>query len=166
MIISKDRGNEIYFNESDKTWYYKDTNIPVPENYKTRPCGNCGRNYTEEGHDGCLGTLIGLMNACCGHGNVEEAYVQFWDGEIVTGEDAKIIQDILKKYRTERTKEDDMEHLKFLKGYVKELENKLRKDKLNMTFKNWLDFITGRMQYRLDNETYPSILKLLKKKIK
>ena len=122
MIISKDRGNEIYFNESDKTWYYKDSNIPVPENYKTRPCGNCGKNYTEEGHDGCLGTLIGLMNACCGHGNVEEAYVQFWDGEIVTGEDAKIIQDILKKYRTERTKEDDMEHLKFLKGYIRELE--------------------------------------------
>lgn len=122
MTRSKNRGNEIYFNENDKTWYYADTNLSVPDTYKIRPCGNCGRSYTEVGHDGCLGTLIGLMNACCGHGNVDESYVQFWDGEVVSGKDAKIIQDILKKYKKERTKEDDKERLEYLKGYVKELE--------------------------------------------
>jgi len=40
-------------------------------------CGHCGRDATPEGHDGCVGTLIGVMNACCGHGNPEAAYVQF-----------------------------------------------------------------------------------------
>lgn len=106
MIISKNRGNEIYFNEGDKTWYYKDTNLSVPNTHLEQPCGNCGKNYSEEGHDGCLGTLIGLMNTCCGHGKTEECYVQFWDGEVISGEDAKIIQDILKKYRKERTKDN------------------------------------------------------------
>lgn len=35
-----------------------------------------------------------------------------------------------------------------------------------MTFKKWVDFITGRMQYKLDNEVYPDILKLLRKRLK
>ena len=122
MVKSKCRGNEIYFNNDDKTWYYSDTNLSVPSTHLEHKCGSCGRNYTEEGHDGCLGTLIGLMNACCGHGDIEEAYVQFWDGECVRGEDAKIIQDILKKYSKQSKKEDDKERLEFLKGYIKELE--------------------------------------------
>ena len=35
------------------------------------------KRNTKEGHDGCLGTLPGIMNACCGHGDIDEAYVQF-----------------------------------------------------------------------------------------
>lgn len=62
------------------------------------PCGNCGKRRTDEGHDACLGTLIGVMNACCGHGNEDEAYIQFLDGECVRGKDAKIILNMLKKY--------------------------------------------------------------------
>lgn len=94
---SFERGNPIEFLEKDNIWIYSDTKEPVPENYKTRHCGNCGKDYTEEGHDGCLGELIGLMNACCGHGIVSEVYVQFLDGECIRGEDAVIIQNILKK---------------------------------------------------------------------
>ena len=58
---------------------------------------NCGK--TSEGHDDCLGTLIGLMNACCGHGHGDDdvAYVQFIDGTTVHGDDARTIQAILKK---------------------------------------------------------------------
>lgn len=67
----------------------------------SHPCGNCGKHYTKEGHDGCLGTLIGVMNACCGHGEIDECYIQFLDGESVRGIDAKIILDVLKKYRKE-----------------------------------------------------------------
>jgi hypothetical protein len=37
------------------------------------------------------------MNACCGHGVVDEAYVQFLDGASVHGRDALTIIDILKK---------------------------------------------------------------------
>lgn len=94
MTTSKHRGNEIeYLNGK---WLYSDTKETVPINYLSRPCGNCGKNYTEEGHDGCLGTLQGLMNACCGHGKSDFAYVQFLDGECIHGEDAIVIQNILK----------------------------------------------------------------------
>jgi len=122
MVTSKNRGNEIYFKEENKIWYYKDTNLSVPNTHLDHHCGNCGNDYTEEGHDGCLGTLVGIMNSCCGHGNVSESYVQFWDGEVITGRDAKIIQDVLKKHKAKRTKEDDKERLEFLKEYVRELE--------------------------------------------
>lgn len=64
-------------------------------------CETCKKEYTEEGHDGCLGTLIGLMNACCGHEERSQAYVQFWDGEYVRGEDAWTIINVLKKYKKE-----------------------------------------------------------------
>lgn len=96
MITSKSRGNKTEFINNE--WVYSDTKQPVALNHKERPCGNCGKDRSVEGHDACLGTLIGLMNACCGHGNIEEAYVQFWDGECIHGKDAKIIQDILKKH--------------------------------------------------------------------
>lgn len=56
-------------------WLYSDTREPVAEN-PDRDCGHCGLPNTPEGHDGCLGTLDGAMNACCGHGNAAEAYVQ------------------------------------------------------------------------------------------
>jgi hypothetical protein len=37
------------------------------------------------------------MNACCGHGDIEDAYVQFLDGFSISGEDAIIILEVLKK---------------------------------------------------------------------
>lgn len=94
MIKLYSRGHEIYF--KDNKWFYVDNNDEVRED---RCCKKCGRYFTKEGHDGCLGKLIGVMSACCGHGNEEECYVQFLDGECVRGEDAKIIIDVLKKYR-------------------------------------------------------------------
>jgi hypothetical protein len=38
-----------------------------------RACGHCGSVATTEGHDACLGTLPGALNACCGHGTTREA---------------------------------------------------------------------------------------------
>ncbi len=40
-------------------------------------CGYCDMKRTTEGHDGCIGTLEGVMNACCGHGEYKMAYIQF-----------------------------------------------------------------------------------------
>jgi len=40
-------------------------------------CNHCNLDPTKEGHDACLGTLPNVMNACCGHGDVNLAYVQF-----------------------------------------------------------------------------------------
>ena len=42
-----------------------------------KKCVNCGLNKTAEQHDGCVGTLENVKNACCGHGSEKEAYVQF-----------------------------------------------------------------------------------------
>jgi hypothetical protein len=30
---------------------------------------------TENGHDPCIGELSGVMNACCGHGETDMAYI-------------------------------------------------------------------------------------------
>ena len=51
------------------------------------PCAHCGLPPTPEGHDGCLGTLQGdIKNSCCGHGNDNQAYIQY-DGDVGIGED-------------------------------------------------------------------------------
>lgn len=89
------RGHEIEL--IDGEFFYCDTKAPTASTYQDRPCGHCGKHQTPEGHDGCLGTLKGIMNACCGHGQTSDTYVQFLDSTPVYGEDAKTILDILKK---------------------------------------------------------------------
>ena len=61
-------------------------------------CKVCGKRATSEGYDPCLGELcIDLvMNACCGHEEVESAYIQFWDGQRLSGETARNVQQQLK----------------------------------------------------------------------
>jgi len=58
----------------DGQWVYSDNRTPTAGN--PRDCGFCGRPNTTDGHDGCLGTLPGVRNACCGHGEPNMAYVQ------------------------------------------------------------------------------------------
>lgn len=86
------------------------------ENNIRHVCENCGIEETKEGHDGCLGELIGITNACCGHGNEKMAYVQFLDGTGVYGKDAIEIQKILKRNPSNKTK---LDKIKFLAGSVK-----------------------------------------------
>lgn len=66
-------------------WVFPDIGLPVADTWEFRPCGYCGRENTDLGHDGCLGTIPGILNACCGHGVIEEAFVQFSDGFTVEG---------------------------------------------------------------------------------
>jgi hypothetical protein len=87
------RGHKIEF--INNGWVYSDNKQPTAETHKLRACGKCGKKETKEGHDACLGTLKGLMNACCGHGK-NKPYVQFLDGHIIDGNNAKIIIGILK----------------------------------------------------------------------
>ncbi|MBF84842.1 MAG: hypothetical protein CL489_10315 [Acidobacteria bacterium] len=61
---------------------FKDTDEWVDETWKQRPCGFCGLKNTKEGHDGCLGTIPDALNACCGHGEKELAYIQFPDRDV------------------------------------------------------------------------------------
>ena len=67
-------------------WRFADTGEPTVNS--GRPCGHCGEYQTAEGHDACLGTLPGVRNACCGHSEVRDAYVQFPDGQCIRGQDA------------------------------------------------------------------------------
>ena len=72
-ITSYLRGHPIIFKNGE--FFYQNTNTPTIGN--ERPCGYCGKENTKNDHDGCLGTLPGVINACCGHGVVREAYIQF-----------------------------------------------------------------------------------------
>lgn len=76
------RGHFIFF--KDSAWFYCDTGEPTVGNH--RGCGLCKKDDTIKGHDGCLGTLPGVKNACCGHGKPSEAYIQYWDGTWVSGD--------------------------------------------------------------------------------
>lgn len=91
------RGHEI--EDVDGQFIYCDTKEPTASTYQNRPCGHCGMHNTKEGHDGCLGTLPSVMNACCGHGKSNEVYLQFLDGFCIRGEDATTIIGILKEHR-------------------------------------------------------------------
>lgn len=78
------RGHRIEYDAAAATWRYVDTRAPV-RTAPDRACGHCGRANTPEGHDACLGALPGVMNACCGHGDPRQAYIQFANGLIVRG---------------------------------------------------------------------------------
>lgn len=65
---------------------YADTLEPTANN--ERPCGHCGENFDADGHDGCLGIMPGVMNACCGHGDEDQAYVQLKRYKIIEGAEA------------------------------------------------------------------------------
>lgn len=94
IVKSYLRGHEIEFLNGE--FIYTDTKKPTISTYETRPCGHCDMSQTTEGHDGCLGTLKGVMNACCGHGQINDSYVQLLDGHTIHGNDADTILNILK----------------------------------------------------------------------
>ena len=80
------RGHPIEQN-ARHVWIFADTGEAVAGTWSTRPCGVCGQFNTPEGHDACLGTIPGAVNACCGHGYPHRAYVQYPDGTILRGQD-------------------------------------------------------------------------------
>ena len=83
---AKLRGHHIEMQKG--VFVYSDTKETTSNNWEKRACGNCGLHFTKEGHDGCLGALPNVMNACCGHGIEKEAYVQFMDGRCIRGVEA------------------------------------------------------------------------------
>ncbi len=94
MIVNKYRGHKI--EEKNKGWVFSGTRKLV-RTMKNIKCGYCNQSLTKDGHDNCLGKLPGLMNACCGHGDIDEMYIQFLDGVCINGKEAFIIIEKLKK---------------------------------------------------------------------
>ncbi|MGL5647042.1 MAG: hypothetical protein ACRDDY_04260 [Clostridium sp.] len=86
------RGHKIFYRNNE--WVYEDGS-PMDDNCK---CSRCGKESNPDGHDNCISDLKCVKNACCGHGIISEAYIQLLDDTVIRGEDAIIIQNILKKY--------------------------------------------------------------------
>jgi len=82
-MSEKLRGHAI--EERNGEWFFCDTGEPTASTYQSRPCGHCGKHNTPEGHDACLGTLPGVISACCGHGTPEHSYAIFENGMPVRG---------------------------------------------------------------------------------
>lgn len=115
------RGHEIY--HDGKEWRYCDNNEKTVENWKNRACGACGKENTPEGHDGCLGTLPGVINACCGHGRIGTAYVEFEDHEIIRGKEAfQRIKEL--KGRTQMSPEELIWLKNLLKRFINGYQHK------------------------------------------
>lgn len=74
------RGHEIYFDYVKEDWLYSDDNSSIDIE---RPCTRCNHLPLKSGEDFCLRGLSdceGIINACCGHGNDEDAYIMLEDG--------------------------------------------------------------------------------------
>jgi hypothetical protein len=87
MNKSEYRGRKIELRK--KEWFYSGTDILVSNDIFCR-CGHCGLDSTKEDHDGCIGELKNVINACCGHGISNDAYVQLSSGVRLGG--AKAIE--------------------------------------------------------------------------
>lgn len=78
--MSSWRGHVI--DDRDGIWYYAGTSIRVADQPNIK-CGHCNKKNRLDFCDSCLGKLSKVMNACCGHGNREDSYVQFDNGIIL-----------------------------------------------------------------------------------
>lgn len=76
VVTSKWRGHEI--ERRGDGWVFGATGLPTKDD-PLCVCGHCGASPTADDHDACLGELPCVMNACCGHGVMEDAYVQYED---------------------------------------------------------------------------------------
>ena len=79
---SKLNGHPIEWSCNKNQWVYSDTKEPTIDH--NRPCGRCGKTRVGE-HDACIANLPGVMNACCGHGDRQLAYIQFKNGVTISG---------------------------------------------------------------------------------
>lgn len=65
-------------------WQYTDGS-PHKIGVTVRPCPCCNSLPADGEPDGCLGSLPGVKNACCGHGIDGESYIEFENGVIIRG---------------------------------------------------------------------------------
>ncbi|MGH1591146.1 hypothetical protein ACRBEV_25685 [Methylobacterium phyllosphaerae] len=79
--------HDAYFDEvywDNHTTYYADTHEPMDRD-NPRPCAACRMPVVVGEPDPCIGTLPGVLGACCGHGGVESSYVCFENGFFLHG---------------------------------------------------------------------------------
>jgi hypothetical protein len=94
-VKSKFFGHDIHI--YNDIWVFSDTLEPTETTHHSRPCGHCGFIRGEDDHDPCIKSLPYVLNACCGHGDQESAYVMLQDRECYYGEDALRLIEWLKQ---------------------------------------------------------------------
>ena len=74
--------------KTDRAWYAVD-GAPYDRD-NPRPCPHCARMFVSCGdcddkmsHDPCIGHIAGVAYACCGHGEIESAYISWPDRSTV-----------------------------------------------------------------------------------
>lgn len=78
-------GHRLFWDPYVEWWYFEETGETLDrdrEEHENMICKRCKRRPTSEGHDGCIGKLPGVRHACCGHGVVKEAYIEWKDGVV------------------------------------------------------------------------------------
>lgn len=94
MITAYFRGWKITW--EDNKWVYMDTKEPTPMfGGKIRPCKKCGKIFSLNSYDPCLGYLDGVKQACCGHGVRKEFYIVFNNGLRLTWKKKKCVLNVL-----------------------------------------------------------------------
>ena len=129
MITSTSRGHEIYFDEENKVWRYRDNNEVIRED---RECKRCGRKPTKEGYDACKGYIEGAKSVCCGHGVTKP--IEIKDKDYLTWlksqiEKHKEIGNCIEENR-EKFKDEEIlkELIRVNKSYIRVLENIEKKE--------------------------------------
>jgi len=62
-ITAYKRGHHIKYTNGQ--WFYSDNGDSI---LIERSCIKCNKMPTQEGHDACLGHILNVKSACCGHG--------------------------------------------------------------------------------------------------
>jgi hypothetical protein len=84
-------GHAVEYLAATDSWRFADTGEKVTdEAIRARRCTACGERPTPDGHDPCIANLPGVRNACCGHGELWRAYVQFDDERATLRHDAAL----------------------------------------------------------------------------
>ena len=91
------RGHNIHYN--NRKWLYVDGQ--AVEDNPNRPCGYCNLSNMPEGYDGCIGKIPNVTNACCGHGYISDAYIQFPNGTVLRKHDVYIYLNKLERLNNE-----------------------------------------------------------------
>ena len=90
-VTARLRGHQCI--HTDMGWRYADDGELVDD---VRSCAHCGRPPIAVPGivgrvDACIGVVPGVVRACCGHGEPDDAYVVYKDGTTIRGRQAHVL---------------------------------------------------------------------------
>lgn len=82
MYVGYSKGHELYYDEDKQQWFYTETKQPYNHS-DILVCPKCNLSSRNDEPDPCLGMLMGVKYACCGHGDESQAYVMTENNHII-----------------------------------------------------------------------------------